>query len=138
MRTFTDWTAVIGELMRNGRNEFLLIGSDNGIADARRIEQQFGGSALLHNYVGKCSVAQSHDLLAAAQVVVCADGGLMHLAATTSTPLLGLFSSTIRPEWRLPLRSGVLFARSNSPDVNDIFATEIAEKILQLCESDGV
>lgn len=129
LRTFTDWEAVIAELMRCGKNEFLLIGSDNGVSEAQRITQKFGDAALIHDCVGKCTIAQSHDLLAAARVVVCADGGLMHLAATTATPLIALFSSTIRPEWRLPSRATATAVCSSSPNVNDISPQEIVKKI---------
>lgn len=135
LRTYTAWPQVMAELIRHGKNEFLLVGSDNGIADAQRIEQEFGNLARVHNYVGKCSIAQSHDLLAAAQVAVCTDGGLMHLAATTRTPLLGLFSAAIRPEWRLHTRAGVTFVCSNTRDVNDVSAQEIVEKTLMLCKT---
>jgi ADP-heptose:LPS heptosyltransferase len=126
---------VMARLVRHGKNEFVLIGSDNGLAEARRIELELGDSALVHNYVGRCSLEQSHYLLAAARVIICVDGGLMHLAATTPVPMVSLFSSTIRPEWRLPSRPSTLFACSASADVNDISPHEIAEKALSLYEA---
>jgi ADP-heptose:LPS heptosyltransferase len=135
LRTYSAWPQVMAALMRHGLHEFLLVGSDNGIADAQRIEQAFGTSARIHNYVGKCSLAQSHDLLAAARVAVCTDGGLMHLAATTATPVLGLFSAAIDPEWRLHPRPGIACVRSNSADVNDASVQEIVEKTLLLCNA---
>lgn len=138
LRTYTAWPQVMAELMRHGKNEFLLVGSDNGIADAHRIEQEFGSLARVHNYVGKCSIAQSHDLLAAVQVAVCTDGGLMHLAATTGTPMVGLFSAAIWPEWRLHARARVAFACSSTRDVNDVSAQEIVEKTLMLCKPSTV
>lgn len=139
LRTYKHWPAVMAQLVRRGKTEFILIGSDNGLDEARRIELELGNSALVHNYVGKCSLAQSHYLLAAARIIVCVDGGLMHLAATTQTPLIGLFSSAIRPEWRLPpSRPLTLFACSSSADVNDISPAEITEKTLSLCEAPGV
>lgn len=128
LRTYTGWSSVISELIQRGNHEFLLVGSGNGLAEAQRLQKQFRNSVRLHDYVGKCSIAQSHDLLAAAKGVICADGGLMHLAATTSTPMVGLFSSSIRPEWRLPSRPTVAFACASSADVNDIAPHEIAEK----------
>lgn len=135
LRTYKGWPAVMAQLVHHGKNEFVLIGSDNGLAEARRIELELGDSALVHNYVGKCSLEQSHCLLAAARVIICVDGGLMHLAATTQTPMVSLFSSTIRPEWRLSSRPSTLFACSGSADVNDISPQEIAEKALSLYEA---
>ncbi|WP_372828611.1 glycosyltransferase family 9 protein [Polaromonas sp.] len=136
LRTYKRWPAVMAQLVRQGKAEFILLGSDNGLAEACRIELELGSSALVHNCVGKYSLAQSHALLTAARVIVCVDGGLMHLAATTQTPLIGLFSSAIRPAWRLlPSRPLTLFACSSSPDVNDISPAEIAEKTLSLYEA---
>jgi ADP-heptose:LPS heptosyltransferase len=133
LRIYKHWPVVMAQLVRQGQTEFLLIGSANGVAEARQIELELGNSALVHNYVGKCTLAQSHYLLAASRIIVCVDGGLMHLAATTQTPLIGLFSSAIRPEWRLPSsRPLTLFACSSSADVSDISPAEIAEKILSL------
>lgn len=129
LRTFTQWVPVIRDLIQQGKNEFLLIGSDNGLSSAKQIKEQFGDSLRVHDYVGKCTIAQSHDLLAAAKGVICADGGLMHLAATTTTPMLALFSSTIRPEWRLSTREALAFSCSRSPDINDVNVQEIVEKI---------
>lgn len=137
VRTFAAWTTVIAELVRRGRREFLLLGSDNGVAEAQRIERAAGGSAHIHNFVGRCSVAQSHDLLSAARMVACTDGGLLHLAATTGTPIVALFASTIRPEWRLSARPGAAAISSPTIDVNGISAHEVVEKMLQLGESAG-
>jgi hypothetical protein len=135
LRTYKGWSALILQLMAHGQREFLLVGSANGAAEAQQLAQEFGSSALVHNHVGHCSLAQSHALLAAARVAVCTDGGLMHLAATTETPVLGLFSATIQPEWRLHPRAGVAFVCSNSADVNDVSVPELVEKTLLLCHA---
>lgn len=137
LRTYTRWPEVMKQLIRRGKNEFLLLGGPNGMAEAGRIEREFGDSAQVHNYVGKCSLEQSHCLLAASRVTVCADGGLMHLAATTQTPLVGLFSSVIRPQWRLPSRPATVAVCSDSVDVNDVSPQEIAEKILWMYDASG-
>ena len=42
LRTFTGWVPVIHELVQHGKNEFLLIGSDNGLFAAQQIKEQFG------------------------------------------------------------------------------------------------
>lgn len=135
LRTYTRWPEVMKQLMRRGKNEFLLVGGDNGMAEAEQIEREFGDSARVHNYVGKCSLEQSHCLLAASRVAVCTDGGLMHLAATTQTPLVGLFSSAIQPQWRLPSRPATVTVCSDSVDVNDVSPKEIAEKTLLLYDA---
>lgn len=132
LRTYARWPEVMSQLMRQGKDEFFLLGGNNGIAEAGRIEREFGKAAHVHNYVGKCSLEQSHCLLAASRVAVCADGGLMHLAATTHTPLVGLFSSAIQPHWRLPSRPATITICSPSANINDASPKEIAEKILLL------
>ncbi len=44
LRTYKGWSAVMAQLVRHGKNEFSLIGSDNGLAEARRIELELGDS----------------------------------------------------------------------------------------------
>lgn len=135
MRTFKHWDSVIEELTHHGKTEFLLVGSQNGVEEASRLKEKFAHVARFHDYAGKTTIQQTHELLARARVVVCTDGGLMHLAATTDTPMLALFSSTIHPDWRLPSRKAVAALSSISANISDIPSRDIAGKILSLYES---
>ena len=130
LRTFTRWIALISVLINFSEFEFLLIGSSNGINEANLIIQNFEKIISIKNFVGKCSILQSHDLFSYADIAICPDGGLMHLCATTTTPMIALFGCSISPEWRLPIRSGVTFISSLTEDINDISLELISNKII--------
>lgn len=134
-RTYKTWDAVIEILLQNGWKNFMLIGGENGIEDARRLVTKYSYAAHFFDHVGKTSITRSHELLSSASMVVCSDGGLMHLAAATGVPMVALFSSPIHPEWRLPARKSILAISSKSLDVNDISPVSIASTILLLAES---
>ncbi len=129
LRTYSAWPSVISELLDHGMKEFVLVGSNNGIEMAELINRAFHSKAVIHDFVDKCTIAQSHDLIAATRLVISADGGLLHLAATTTTPIVAIFSSNIRPEWRLKAEPASTFLWSPSLDVNAIHPKKIAEKV---------
>lgn len=134
-RTYKTWDVVIEILLQNGWKNFMLIGGGNGIEDARRLVTKYSYAAHFIDHVGKTSITRSHALLASVNMVVCSDGGLMHLAAATRVPMVALFSSPIHPEWRLPSRKSILAISSKSLDVNDISPLSIASTIMLLAES---
>lgn len=135
LRTYKLWDAVVELMIQSGSNNFMLLGSQNGVEDARRLVAKFSHVAHFLDRVGKTSVTQSHALLANAKLVICADGGLMHIAATTMTPMVALFSSPIDPKWRLPSRKSIIAISSTSMDVNDISPKSISSTVLLLKES---
>ena len=131
-RTYKSWDAVLKILIKNNEKLFVLIGNNNGISDAIHLTNTFFTTAQFINKVGVTSIMQSHALLAGAKLVVTTDGGSMHLAATTTTPMVALFSSSIDPKWRLPLRNSVISISSRTLDVNDISPESVAHAILSL------
>ena len=69
-----------------------LFGSPKDHAVAEEISQLAPG--LCHNLCGATSLAQAIDLLAMAELVVCNDSGLMHVAAALDRPLVTLYGSS--------------------------------------------
>lgn len=130
LRTYTAWGPLISQLVSSGVNEYILIGSSNGDAIARQIEHQFQENAVIRNFVGKCSVLESRELIANSRLAISTDGGLLHLAATTNTPILGLFCRNIPPQWRLQAQTRSADLSSATLDVNDISPTLVAQKTM--------
>lgn len=129
-RTYRRWPAVAERLIERGVRQLLLVGSDNGRALANALVSAVGERMTVLDFVGRADLHQAHALFATARAAVCADGGLMHLALATPTPLVSLFTRAIDPQWRLPLggRGTSLVARANS--VDDIAPESIADAVL--------
>jgi len=69
-----------------------LFGSPKDHAVAEEISQLAPG--LCRNLCGATSLAQAVDLLAMAELVVCNDSGLMHVAAALDRPIVALYGSS--------------------------------------------
>lgn len=133
-RTYQQWQAVVARLVAQGVRDFLLVGSNNGVASAQQLADQFAGSASINNQVGATTLAQTRALLQHASVLACTDGGLMHVAAADDqVPMVALFCSTIRPEWRLrPQARALATLSSDTADVNAITPDLVADHVLSL------
>jgi len=77
-----------------------LVGSPKDHAVAETIAQGSAGACI--NLCGKTDIAEAADLLAAAQLVVTNDSGLMHIAAAVGRPVIALYGSS-SPQFTPPL-----------------------------------
>lgn len=75
-----------------------ILGGVNDVEQARFIERE--SPAI--NLVGRVTIPEAVDLIAAACAVVTNDTGLMHVAAAIGTPLVAVYGATL-PEWAPPL-----------------------------------
>jgi heptosyltransferase-2 len=78
--------------------------------------------------VGKLTLLQSREIVAKASLFVGADGGLMHIAHSTPTPSVSLFSDREPPYLRLTEQCHSIGIQS-SGDVDQIAATDIMNAI---------
>lgn len=85
------FAALAGQLGERGFAVWLF-GSPKDHAIAEEISQQAPG--LCRNLCGATTLAQAVDLLALANLVVCNDSGLMHVAAALDRPLVTLYGSS--------------------------------------------
>lgn len=132
LRIYKKWIPIINSLNEIGTNEFILIGSENGLNIAKSITQEHFENAVIYNYVGKLSIFECRNIFTISKLIICADGGLMHVAATTTTPIVSFFSTAIHPDWRLPLRENIISLSSKTEDVNDIPLNLIVSSINEL------
>lgn len=128
-RTYHRWPELIALLRAQGRHRFLLVGGDNGRAIADRIHAQVTDPSDpidLIDLVGRTTLPQAQALLSRSSAVVCADGGLMHLALATATPVIAMFNSAIDPQWRLPIRMNGVGLASPVREVDGVLPELVA------------
>lgn len=119
-RTYSHWPDVVRELTLAGFDDFVLLGSENGMAAAREILAHADSSTRIHNRVGRTSLSECRELLSRCALAIAADGGLMHLAIAAGRPVVSLFQREIVPQWRLPSSEIERAIQSDTPDVSDI------------------
>ncbi len=93
-------------------HEIWLLGSGKDAAIGEEIATLSGGSA--RNLCGKTGLGDAIDLLAAANLVVSNDSGLMHVAAALDKPLVALFGSS-SPGYTPPLSAQASVLSLNLP-----------------------
>ena len=134
-RTYRHWPAVAAALQARGVRDLVLVGSANGFevaADIAAVVTTGAGRdpsaapVTLHNWIDRASLHGTRALIEACDLVVCADGGLMHLALTTGTRVLPLFASAMDPAWRLPPGFDGEALRAARPDVSAIAPERVA------------
>jgi heptosyltransferase-2 len=82
---------VAAHLLARG-NQVWVLGSRTDHADGDRIVDQLEGPVF--NLCGQTGLADAIDLIAAANLAVCNDSGLMHIAAAVGTHVHALYGST--------------------------------------------
>lgn len=104
-RIYRNWPKVVELLIQTNRHDpnfkVFLLGSDNGRAGADEILLRVNHDPRVHDLVGKTVLEESFSKLKQVSLLLCADGGLMHIASCAETPLVSLFSGVIHPLFRL-------------------------------------
>ena len=93
-RIYPYWLDVIQEIA--GNIDLVLIGSDNGIENAKTITSTLP-TMPIQNLVGKLSIMETAAVISKSDLMLCADGGLMHIAHGCGIPTVALFA-TVQPE----------------------------------------
>ena len=134
-RTYPHWVELLRRLDRADAPwadwRFILIGSDNGKADAERVCAERFDHIKVESRVGRTDLFQCRALMARADIFIGADGGLMHLAHTTGIPTLSLFSVEVRPCMRLTPACGSTPIHSTG-DVSAIEPEEIDQALVRM------
>jgi len=133
-RTYAHWQTVLELLDRESDpqipKEIVLLGSDNGLAAAGVLKKLGFGNLNINSYVGELTLLQSRAIIAQASLFIGCDGGLMHVAHTTNTPSVSLFSHREPPYLRLTERCYSLGIQS-ALHVSDIPPGKIVSAITQ-------
>ena len=97
-----------------------------------------GSAADLLDLVGKTDLAGTRAAMTACAAIVAVDGGLMHLACTTQTPMLALFDATSLPVWRVPPDFDGATLVAPGADVNGIAPHAVIDAALAYFDARGV
>lgn len=131
-RTYAHWAKVL-ELIdvrwpELQINKIVLVGSDNGLKMSVKLSSIKYENIEVISYVNKLPLLQVAELINQAMIFVGADGGLMHVAHSTNTPTVTLFTTNIDPRYRLTQSCNSLPLQSRR-DVSLIEPFEILSKI---------
>lgn len=131
-RTYRRWGELLDLIDRSDERgmpkHVVLLGSDNGVAIAEDLLKRTFSTLTLSSLVGQLSLLQSREMATQASLFVGADGGLMHVAHSTPTPSVSLFSDREPPYLRLTEQCHSIGIQSTG-DVDEIAPTEIMNAI---------
>lgn len=132
-RTYAHWDAVVAALLAAGDSvpAVVLVGSANGREAADALLHRYGATGCILDTTARLSLTEVRAVMDQAGLVVCADGGLMHLAVTTRADIVSLFPRTIDAAWRLPVPSQRHALQSPTDAVSAIPPADVAGAILQ-------
>jgi ADP-heptose:LPS heptosyltransferase len=93
IRTWNDerWSKIADTLMQQGAS-VILIGSDDDIERGKNIERFMKEKPL--NTIGKMTIKETARLLHATELLLCINGGAMHLATTVGCKVIALNGSS--------------------------------------------
>ena len=119
-RTYKQWPELIENILKefNAIN-IVLLGSLNGVAMASEIMRTRSNHKRIKNLVAKTKLSEAFDVLKESALMVCADGGLLHMGRAARIPTLALFSGGIHPLMRFN-KDDPVFAFHARPSVTDI------------------
>lgn len=129
-RVYSHWISVIKNLSHFNIS-ISLLGSSNGVLDANFIKKSIT-NININNEVDKLSLEECRKTIEDLDLILCCDGGLMHLSLTTKTPVVGLFNALVQPEWRLPKSNQCICIQSTTDFVNHIQPEIISKKIIEI------
>jgi hypothetical protein len=128
--TYQQWPQVLRGLHEAGvTRPVVLIGSDNGLAMRDQILAARTGMTLIDR-LAQHTLGEVQALMRRSALVVCADGGLLHLAHTARVPVVTLFAGISEPRFRLTSANRTRWLYGANW-VNDVPAADLVDCIIQ-------
>ncbi len=130
-RTFNRWSDVIRKIIYAHPNIKIALIGNNSKEEVQNIRNKYPDNII--NLVAQYSFNQTAQIIKKSQLLLCCDGGLMHAANATNTPIIALFCH-VMPKTRTTAtnKSYVLY---NKNDVNYIATDDIINKFKLLIGS---
>jgi heptosyltransferase-2 len=100
-RTYKQWPQLIKNILKEFNDiNIVLLGSMNGVEMAREIMKTQPNTKRIKNLVAKTKLSEAFNVLKESALMICADGGLLHMARAARIPTVALFSGDIHPLMR--------------------------------------
>ncbi len=132
LRTYRNWTALLCDLKKvHSHLNVTLLGTSNAEQVAKDLIENCHDISF-NNQVNQTTISQCRELIAQQNILVTADGGLMHLGVTTSVEMISLFHKGVQPCWRLSGNHLHSALQSPTSDVNDTAHNSIVTTIMQM------
>ncbi len=126
-RIYQSWDRVVEGLLRQRPGQQLvLLGAEHGDAPAQTIMARFPQADII-DCVNSCSLAETAALIGKCRLILCADGGLLHVASAVATPTVCLFAQEY-PAFRYTPLDTFRALRSDL-DVNAIQSEAIVREV---------
>lgn len=128
-RTYPYWEDVIRKVDKLVPNiDWVLLGSANGHMVAEKIAHSLHGQHSILNHVNSMSLNNVFQTMKSANLLIAADGGLLHVGRAADVPIIGLFAGDIHPRMRFASNdlAHVIHAEADVSDINpEIVASSI-------------
>jgi len=128
--TYQQWPQLLHGLREAGvTRPVVLIGSDNGLAMRDQIVAADTGLTLIDR-VAQHTLGEVQAMMRRSALVICADGGLLHVAHTARVPVVTLFAGISEPRFRLTAANRTTW-RYGAKWVNDVPAEELVRCVVE-------
>jgi len=128
--TYLQWPQVLQGLHARGlRRPVVLVGSDNGKSMRDQIMAANPGLTIIDR-IAQHSLGEVHAIMRRGAMVVCSDGGLLHVAHTARVPVVTLFAGISEPHFRLTAANRTTWLYGTEW-VNDVPAADLVDRILE-------
>lgn len=124
-RTYQAWEKVVQKLHKHNSNrKIVLVGSRNGLTMRDRIITEIPSQNII-DCVGKYSLLETAAIIKECCLLICADGGLLHISNAVGTQSVCLFAG-VKPEFR-ETHKKMSYTLYNENNVNYINSHEITK-----------
>jgi len=131
-RIYFQWPKVLTALQGLGFKHCLLIGAgEQAQATSDEMIATLGSAMKIESLVNQVSLDECRTLLAQTELLITADGGLMHMGVASGCKrIISLFTKSIAPSYRLTTQYLGDAIQSSSDLINDIDPERIVHRVL--------
>lgn len=85
-----SWIALVNKLLNSYRYNLLILGAKDSITNSEELYSEFKNNKRIFNLTGKTSLNELAYILKNTRLLICVNGGIMHMASALNTPLISL------------------------------------------------